>query len=83
MRQPYENPHDIQRTNQIRMQAQQNQQREALAKALAASSHTMFVMNETEFFELAVNIKRQQGMQQAEINAWMKQLALQNPALGQ
>ncbi|GAB58276.1 hypothetical protein [Rheinheimera nanhaiensis] len=75
--------HDIQRTNQIRMQAQQNQQKEALAKALAANSHTLFVMNETEFFELAVNIKRQQGMQQAEINAWMKQLALQNPALGQ
>lgn len=40
-------------------------------------------MNEAEFLELAVNIKRQQGMQQTEINAWMKQLALQNPALGQ
>ncbi|WP_134058291.1 hypothetical protein [Rheinheimera aquimaris] len=75
--------YDIQRTNQIRMQAQQNQQREALAKALAANSHTLFVMNEAEFLELAVNIKRQQGMQQTEINAWMKQLALQNPALGQ
>lgn len=74
--------HDIQRTNQIRMQAEQNQQKEALAKALAANSHTLFVMNDAEFLELAVNIKRQQGMQQAEINAWMKQLALQNPALG-
>ncbi|WP_027671815.1 hypothetical protein [Rheinheimera baltica] len=75
--------HDIQRTNQIRLQAQQNQQREALAKALAANSHTMFVMNEAEFFELAVNIKRQQGMQPVQIQAWVEQLALQNPALGQ
>ena len=49
--------YDIQRTNQIRQQVQQNQQREALAKAFAANSHSMFVMNETEFFELAVNIK--------------------------
>lgn len=75
--------HDIQRTNQIRLQAQQNQQRAALAKALAANSHTLFVMNEAEFFELALNIKRQQGMQQVEIRAWIKQLALQSPALGQ
>jgi len=75
--------HDIQRTNQIRQQAQQNQQKEALAKALAANSHTLFVMNAAEFFELALNIKRQQGMQQAEIRAWIKQLSLQSPALGQ
>lgn len=75
--------HDIQRTSQIRQQAQQNQQREALAKALAANSHTMFVMNEAEFIELALNIKRQQGMQPAQIRAWMEQLVLQSTALGQ
>ena len=53
--------YDIQRTSQIRQQAQQNQQKEALARVLAANSYTMFVMNEAEFVELALNIKRQQG----------------------
>lgn len=70
--------HDIQRTSQIRQQAQQNQQREALAKALAANSHTMFVMNEAEFFELAVNIKLQQGLNEQQILSWLETLSQEN-----
>lgn len=73
--------HDIQRTSQIRQQAQQNQQRAALAKALAANSHTMFVMNEAEFFELAVNIKLQQGLNEPQILAWLETLSQQNSGL--
>lgn len=70
--------HDIQRTSQIRQQAQQNQQRAALAKALAANSHTMFVMNETEFFELAVNMKLQQGLNEQQILSWFETLSQEN-----
>ncbi|MEH8017521.1 hypothetical protein MN202_09765 [Rheinheimera muenzenbergensis] len=70
--------YDIQRTSQIRQQAQQNRQREALAKALAANSHSMFVMNETEFFELAVNIKLQQGLTEQQILSWLETLSQEN-----
>ena len=73
--------HDIQQTNQIRQQALQNQQRAALAKALAANSHTMFVMNETEFFELAVNIKLQQGLNEQQILSWLETVSQQSPGL--
>jgi hypothetical protein len=52
-----------------------------LAKALAANSHTMFVMNEAEFFELAVNIKRQQGLSEPQILSWFDMLSQQNPGL--
>lgn len=73
--------HDIHRTNQIRQQAQQNQQREALAKALAANSHTMFVMNEAELFELAINIKLQQGLNEQQILSWLETLSQENSGL--
>lgn len=73
--------HDIQRTSQIRQQAQQNQQREALAKALAANSHTMFVMNQAEFFELAINIKLQQGLTEQQILSWLETLSQENSGL--
>jgi len=73
--------HDIQRTNQIRQQAQQNQQKEALARALAANSHTMFVMNEAEFFELVVNIKLQQGLNEQQILSWLETLSQESSGL--
>jgi len=41
----------------------------------------MFVMNEAEFFELALNIKLQQGLTEPQIGAWLETLSQQNSGL--
>lgn len=41
----------------------------------------MFVMNETEFFELVVNIKLQQGLNEQQILSWLETLSQENSGL--